>query len=328
MNQKERTINNGKSVVEHRFYELPDDVPAILLTGDKWYISDKKSNRLHFHNCDEIGYCHSGEGIVEFDDQTTVKLKRGDFVFIPRYLPHTTYSVEGTKSLWSYIFVDFNALVIDSPIGISSNQTMIFDNEFISCYAINKKQFADVHGLCKLLLAEITEQGSDWKTVFKSSAMSLFVLIRRMSNTLETANARRDSLIDRSYEIKSAIRYIHEHYADKFTISTLAGLCHLSENHFRRLFHAEMGVSPLSYLNFVRIRQACIMLTTSNRTVINIAETSGFNSIASFNRNFKKISGISPRDYRRKVLAKPDTILNNILIQTYNGWTEAETNPL
>jgi transcriptional regulator GlxA family with amidase domain len=78
----------------------------------------------------------------------------------------------------------------------------------------------------------------------------------------------------------------------------------------------------------VRINQACILLNASNQSILNIAGNTGFQSIASFNRNFKEIIGISPREYRHQLTTKSDSLVNQRLVRTYNGWTEAEVNPL
>ncbi|MCL2201564.1 MAG: AraC family transcriptional regulator [Oscillospiraceae bacterium] len=316
-----------KSVVEHRFYNIPADIPAILLEGDKWYISDKKSSRMHFHNCDEIGFCHSGEGTIEFDNGTSVSFKEGDCTFIPRHLPHTTYSVGGSSSLWSYIFVDFNVLLSDDLMHIAEGRDLSLDDIFRKNCVISRDVFPDVFSLCQLLLDEIRGRRDDWVLVFKPSAAALYYLIKRMYHTLSVASGISDFSVRQCFEVRVAIDYIQKHFADKIKVSDLAALCHLSENHFRRVFLAEMGTSPLSYINFIRINQACILLSTSNQSILSVAGNSGFNSIASFNRNFKNILGISPRDYRGRIAVKSDSTLYQKLIRTYNGWTEAEINP-
>jgi len=316
-----------RPVVEHRFYELPIDIPAILLQGDKWYISDKKSSRMHFHNCVELGFCHTGEGIIEFDDDTTVAFKAGDCTIIPRHLPHTTYSSEGTKSLWSYIFIDFKSLLTDYLIQIPDNHTLLLDDISRENCVINRDEFADVFALCQSLLDEIRQRRDDWGAVFKSTAVALLFRIKRMYHTLKVTKRTNDQPVNQCFELRDAIHYIQDHYMKKITVNELANLCHLSENHFRRLFLTAMGTSPLSYINFIRINQACILLSTSNQNVLSVANSVGFNSIASFNRNFKDILGASPRDYRKRIAAKSDATLHQKFIQTYNGWTEAEWDP-
>lgn len=92
-----------KPVIEYRHYSLPINFPILLLSGERWKISDIKSEHLHFHNHLEIGICHSDSGIMEIKGES-VPFKAGDVTFIPRYLPHTTYSSPNEASLWSYIF--------------------------------------------------------------------------------------------------------------------------------------------------------------------------------------------------------------------------------
>lgn len=54
------------SVMEYRNYYLPVDFPVLILSGEHWKISDIPSSRLHFHNCLEIGLCHSCSGTMKF----------------------------------------------------------------------------------------------------------------------------------------------------------------------------------------------------------------------------------------------------------------------
>ena len=54
------------TVMEYRNYYLPADFPVLVLTGGHWKISDIPSSRLHFHNCLEIGLCHSHSGTMKF----------------------------------------------------------------------------------------------------------------------------------------------------------------------------------------------------------------------------------------------------------------------
>ena len=85
-------------VTEYRPYTLPIEFPILLLTGERWHISDQKSGRLHFHNCLELGICHSEHGIMEFEGRPT-EFYANDISCIPKNLPHTTYSAKGCSSL-------------------------------------------------------------------------------------------------------------------------------------------------------------------------------------------------------------------------------------
>lgn len=93
------------TVMEYRNYYLPADFPVLVLTGGHWKISDIPSSRLHFHNCLEIGLCHSHSGTMKFYSEP-MSFKEGDVTCIPRNIPHTTYSDQGMESRWSYIMFD------------------------------------------------------------------------------------------------------------------------------------------------------------------------------------------------------------------------------
>ena len=79
----------------------------------------------------------------------------------------------------------------------------------------------------------------------------------------------------------------------------LAASCNLSETHFRRLFAEYTGMTPLAYVNHLRIRQACGMIKKTNYSMEEVATRVGYASISSFNRNFRAIIGTSPYQYKK-----------------------------
>ena len=99
--------------------------------------------------------------------------------------------------------------------------------------------------------------------------------------------------------LRPALEYINNHYVEPCNVEKLAGLCHLSQTHFRRLFLSIMGTTPLQYVIYIRIRQACIRLNTTSDPITAIAQAVGISSISSFNRNFQQIMNVSPQQYRQ-----------------------------
>lgn len=90
--------------MEYRNYRLQKDFPVFFLSGEQWRISDVPSSRLHFHNCVEIGVCHTCGGTLRVYD-SCFPFQAGDITCIPQNVPHTTWSERGTKSQWSYLFL-------------------------------------------------------------------------------------------------------------------------------------------------------------------------------------------------------------------------------
>lgn len=289
----------------------------MLLSGEKWRISDELSNRLHFHNCLEIGFCHTDAGMLVFEGET-IPFRAGDITIIPRHVPHTTCSQKGTKSLWSYLFIDLNdllstLLLLDTPLEL--------DDFMPETFLFTKAQSPRIHFVARCLLEELANQTGNWMPTFKALSLVLYQELLRLQTAYPKTERRADSFV-----LKPVLEYIRSHYMEQTSMKKLADVGHLSETHFRRLFLSIMGTSPLSFINTTRIYQACILLDTTDRSILSIAEDVGIASISSFNRNFLQIMGVSPREYRNTpskahLSPKPKYIL------PYKGWLAAEERP-
>ena len=96
-------------------------------------------------------------------------------------------------------------------------------------------------------------------------------------------------------EFKSTIQ--HNIYAN-LSLEELARLCHLSTSSFKRKFKETFHTSPRKYLSKKKVEKAASLLKTNNSRVSDIAYEVGFDSLATFNRNFNTIYGKSPSEYR------------------------------
>ena len=119
--------------------------------------------------------------------------------------------------------------------------------------------------------------------------------------------------------ISDTLDYIADHYRENIKVSQLSANCHLSESHFRRLFSKCMHMSPVEYMNLVRIRTACEYLKKTDRAVADIATECGFTTDSTFNRNFRSLMGISPAEWRKKGENYEQQLLK-FDIRTEEGW--------
>ena len=101
-----------------------------------------------------------------------------------------------------------------------------------------------------------------------------------------------------------AIDYIYTEYTnDNIEISYLSELCNMSESYFRRIFLKNYGISPIKYINNLKIERARELLTSGLYTVSDVAELSGFHDESYFSREFKKHSGKTPKEYANASLS-------------------------
>ena len=102
--------------------------------------------------------------------------------------------------------------------------------------------------------------------------------------------------------IRKAIVYLNDHYAENVTVEQLAGIAHYSVAQLSRLFHALTQLSPSDYIATVRVNAAKTLLKTTSKRISDIAAETGFFDHAHFIRTFKRKTGLTPAQYRRRNL--------------------------
>lgn len=104
------------------------------------------------------------------------------------------------------------------------------------------------------------------------------------------------------------MHYIQQNFREDITLNQAASAAGLQMHSFCRFFKSLTNRTFSDFLNEVRIGFACKLLQQSDLPVTQIALESGYTNISYFNRCFKKINNISPKDYRNLNLAKSEIL--------------------
>ena len=99
-------------------------------------------------------------------------------------------------------------------------------------------------------------------------------------------------------DIEDALRYVAQNYSLAFTLEDVAAEINLSPTYLSKKFKKVTGLTFKEYVNYIRIRQACQMLITTDDNITKIAINCGFNSSNYFKDCFRRIIGVSPRSFR------------------------------
>jgi AraC-like DNA-binding protein len=99
--------------------------------------------------------------------------------------------------------------------------------------------------------------------------------------------------------VRQAMAYIHEQYALPISRSDLASHVGISERHLTHCFRQETGLTPITYLNRYRIRQARTLLEQGGLNVTEVALAVGFSDSSYFARVFREEIGVSPHAYQQ-----------------------------
>ncbi|MGN4424871.1 bifunctional transcriptional activator/DNA repair enzyme AdaA [Bacillus cereus group sp. MYBK30-1] len=94
--------------------------------------------------------------------------------------------------------------------------------------------------------------------------------------------------------------YIQKHYCDALTLDLLAEMCHGSPYHLQRTFKKIVGISPIEYIQQFRITKATEYLSHTNQSIMEISTAVGIENPEYFATLFKKKTGFTPTEYRKK----------------------------
>ncbi len=106
-------------------------------------------------------------------------------------------------------------------------------------------------------------------------------------------------LPEAAYGLAELLDYIEMHYSRSLRLEELASMIKTSPSHLSRLFTRQVGMPLFEYINRVRIRKASLLLRKTSLSVMQIAIDVGYNNVSFFNRYFRRIMRVSPREYRR-----------------------------
>ena len=102
-----------------------------------------------------------------------------------------------------------------------------------------------------------------------------------------------------SNNIKKIVLYIRKNLTNRISLDDIAKNLYITKEHLSRLFKKEMGVTISEYIIKTKIEQAKNMLQHTDYNILDIAVLLNFANSSHFSNSFKKITGVSPSDYRK-----------------------------
>lgn len=100
--------------------------------------------------------------------------------------------------------------------------------------------------------------------------------------------------------IERVLDHIHANYQQRLTIDALAELSALSASGLHRMFRRHTRMTVFEYVAQLRIGRACQMLISTAQPVAHIADGVGYDNLSHFNRQFRSLKGVTPREFRRR----------------------------
>ncbi|MEF2967345.1 AraC family transcriptional regulator [Paenibacillus sp. M1] len=249
---------------------------------------------VHWHTAAEIIMPLENIYTAVVDD-TKYVLDPGDILVIPSGELHQLFAPESGER----IIMQFDCSLLYHLNGLDSTFHLLRP-----CLHITAEQNRELHDLLEPLLLDLMKEYFSKSILREASAYSMliqfFVILgRNFMNEerrfLHSKNQKQHKYIDKLMEV---CNYMNEHCTEDIQVEELAELAGFSKFHFMRLFKQYMGMSYYSYLNQHRIMHAEKLLIDPNLSVMEVAMSSGFGSLPTFNRVFKSYKKCTPSEYK------------------------------
>lgn len=231
-------------------------------------------NIAHWHLENEIIFIEKGNADVSHNDKE-YKLSVGDIIFIHSGQVH-------------YINADK-----DSIVQILMYDSAIFP-DLLSSYTIKHALLSKPYSFNQTFYQIFSEQNK--RDLFYIEKIHLLVenLILEVYRNEEIIKRTEIDHNEQLHNYKELLKEIDAQY-NTITFSKAANIMNLSTSYFSRFFHRISGMTFSCYLNTIRIEKAILLLKMRTYSITEISIRCGFDTIRHFNRTFKEITGITPR---------------------------------
>ncbi|MFP4660791.1 MAG: AraC family transcriptional regulator [Halanaerobiales bacterium] len=274
---------------------------------DKPYILNineiKKPFPAHRHNFMEFSYIIKGKG-TEIINGKKHEIRKGSFTLLLPYQVHELHPDPEEPIILYNCNLGLEAFFGTNRLSEQLNEMIFEFNEELPSYVHFEDEKAErIESIFKEMISEYRKDLT-WKNlIFKAKVIEAFVLFDRERRRLKAEGNfknTRDHQNRKSY-LWEIVFYIHNHYMEDVPLEKLAKKFGVSISHLSTTFKEYFGENIHSFLNDIRIKHACGLLTSSNKQITDIAAEVGFNSYTTFSRVFRQKQGISASEYRNKV---------------------------
>lgn len=263
---------------------MPDAPTVLWIMASCGANRDELTFRDHAHTYFELHVCLEGSVTYGLGD-STIRLDAGGFLLAaPRVLHRVVAcSEEFVKITVAFTVPEggafYRRLFERCGVGFALNDAMLDNFDFVKKCAEERGEY--LPEAVKMRLAETVYHAADVMHAFSGSA---------------------DNVRQSDSRVFRAMKYIDDNPQIFFGCEEVAYFCRVSSKHLGRLFKSETGFGLLEYIHARKLDAAKRLLRESNDSEVEIAAALGFACVQYFSKFFKRHTGKSPSEYRRRDL--------------------------
>ena len=259
--------------------------------------------RLTRHSYFELLYVNSGEAQYQVQDRH-FRVRTGDLIVLSGQMYHRLSAVlrPPFRAVVLYFLPDVIRATDASGEDVQYLMPFLIQNggfpHVVSHQTrLPREIFSLMAGIQKYLPASTDCARLTARTLLK---MILVLLVNHYEGRPGTARlfSRRQRAHDR---LRPLFEYLDLHYSEPISTAKTATLLGMSKSHFMRFFKKATGQSLTGYLNHFRIAKAQALLASTDKPISEVSQDVGFCDQSYFGLIFRRLAGMTPRDYRRSI---------------------------
>ena len=195
---------------------------------------------------------------------------------------------------------DENCLQIQLPTSFLkrvAEETLGKDSDRLTLVPTFQSRNQQLEAIATLLMAEVQQRQPNGALYLDSLANVLAMQLLRNYGTTSAQLPTYEGGLP-TYQLNRVLDYIDAGLTEEIKLSNLAELLGMSPFHFGRMFKQSTGISPHQYVIQQRLERAKHLLKNSDRAIIDIALDCGFTSHSHLSKQFRKVIGMTPRNFR------------------------------
>lgn len=272
-------------------------LPARLSYSNDEGIQKDSVCDFHIHDEIELIFVFCGTTRFYFSGGAFVDVNGGEGIFVNRRIPHKTICMQnGTKS--TLLQINIEKMLKMEHHHMNRYLSLIFSGNEKEFFVFDESSAAgeEIHACVNKIKSEQQNENKSFTTYIKGQLFLILGALYRYE-ILNDIEPKYDS--EGISKIYKALVFVDKNYALQITLEEISDVVNMNPSYFCRVFKKVTGKTLMEYINYVRIWKAENLLTSTEKSILDIAVETGFSSISYFNRVFKKIKGASPTVYRK-----------------------------
>lgn len=252
----------------------------------------------HTHEFAEIVIITGGKGLHITGDDSW-ELSSGDVFVISGTRTHEYRNIQGLKLVnILYLPDQLKLALLDLPSVPGYHALFTLEpawrdrHQCKSRLHLSAKELTSIVELSDKLEKELKERHPGFGFMAMATLMQIIGMLSRAYGRAPTPDGR--ALL----RIGEALSFLEQNIQAEVDVDGLAKIAHMSKRSFLRAFQQATGSSPIAWLIELRIQRAATLLRRTKKSITEIAFDVGFNDSNYFTRQFRKMTGTTPRDYR------------------------------